>query len=147
MSVHLPRIIAPNRHVDGRGWFSVTYHEQRLREIGITCRFVQDNMSGSERAGPLRGLHFQLPPAAQAKLVSVVRGQILDVAVDIRHGSSTFGKHVLSGVAKLLGRHAGCRIQTQHHSTAAHTRLRPPCLKAIRIMVKSQVFLSNIEEF
>ena len=104
MSVHLPRIIAPNRHVDGRGWFSETYHGQRLREIGITCRFVQDNMSSSERAGTLRGLHFQLPPAAQAKLVSVVRGRILDVAVDIRRGSPTFGKHVSTELSGETGR-------------------------------------------
>ncbi len=90
----LPRIIAPERHVDDRGWFSETFHEQRLREIGITCRFVQDNQSSSKRAGTLRGLHFQVPPAAQAKLVSVVRGRILDVVVDVRRGSATFGKHV-----------------------------------------------------
>src|SRR5262245_5716339 len=103
MSVHLPRIFAPNRHVDGRGWFSETFHERRLREIGITCRFVQDNMSSSKRAGTLRGLHFQLPPAAQAKLVSVVRGRILDVAVDIRHGSPTFGKHVSTELSDETG--------------------------------------------
>ncbi len=90
----LPRIIVPRRHVDGRGWFSETFHERRLRDLGIGCRFVQDNQSGSKRAGTLRGLHFQVPPAAQAKLVSVVRGRILDVAVDVRRGSATFGKHV-----------------------------------------------------
>src|SRR5262245_15213509 len=94
MLVNLPRIIAPKRHVDARGWFSETYHEQRLREVSITCRFVQDNMSSSKRRGTLRGLHFQLPPAAQAKLVSVIQGRILDVAVDIRQGSPTFGRHV-----------------------------------------------------
>ena len=69
-------------------------NDKRLREIGISCRFVQDNQSSSKRAGTLRGLHFQRPPAAQAKLVSVLRGRILDVAVDIRRGSPTFGKHV-----------------------------------------------------
>jgi dTDP-4-dehydrorhamnose 3,5-epimerase len=94
LSSDLPRIILPRRHVDGRGWFSETYHEQRLRDLGITCRFVQDNQSGSKRAGTLRGLHFQVPPVAQAKLVSVARGRILDVAVDVRRGSATFGKHV-----------------------------------------------------
>jgi len=90
----LPRIIVPKRHIDDRGWFCETYHEKRWREAGITCRFVQDNQSSSKRAGTLRGLHFQVPPAAQAKLVSVVRGRILDVAVDVRRGSATFGKHV-----------------------------------------------------
>jgi dTDP-4-dehydrorhamnose 3,5-epimerase len=93
-SSDLPRIIVPPRHVDDRGWFSETFHEKRLRDIGITCRFVQDNQSSSKRAGTLRGLHFQIPPAAQAKLVSVVRGRILDVAVDVRRGSATFGKYV-----------------------------------------------------
>jgi dTDP-4-dehydrorhamnose 3,5-epimerase len=94
ISPYLPRIIVPRRHVDDRGWFSETYHEQRLRDLGITCRFVQDNQSSSKRAGTLRGLHFQLPPKAQAKLVTVLRGRILDVAVDIRRGSPTFGKYV-----------------------------------------------------
>jgi len=92
-SSDLPRIIVPKRHVDNRGWFSETFHEKRLHDIGITCRFVQDNQSSSKRTGTLRGLHFQVPPAAQAKLVSVVRGRILDVAVDVRRGSPTFGKH------------------------------------------------------
>src|SRR5215471_3816324 len=91
ISADLPRIIVPKRHVDDRGWFSETYHEQRLRALGITCRFVQDNQSSSKRAGTLRGLHFQRPPMAQAKLVSVLRGRILDVAVDIRRDSPTYG--------------------------------------------------------
>jgi len=90
----VPRSIVPKRHVDDRGWFSEIFHEKRLRDLGITCRFVQDNQAISRRAGTLRGLHFQLPPAAQAKLVSVLRGRILDVAVDIRSGSPTFGKYV-----------------------------------------------------
>jgi dTDP-4-dehydrorhamnose 3,5-epimerase len=94
ISMNLPRIIVPERHVDARGWFSETFHEKRLHDIGITCRFVQDNLSSSKRAGTLRGLHFQRPPAAQAKLVTVMQGRITDVAVDIRHGSPTFGRHV-----------------------------------------------------
>lgn len=94
ISAGLPRIIVPKRHADDRGWFSETFHEKRLHEIGITCRFVQDNQSSSKRAGTLRGLHFQVPPAPQAKLVGVLRGRVLDVAVDVRRGSPTFGKHV-----------------------------------------------------
>lgn len=90
----MPRVIVPKRHVDNRGWFSETFHENRLREIGISCHFVQENQSYSKRAGTLRGFHFQLPPAAQAKLVSVLRGRIFDVVVDIRKGSPTYGKHV-----------------------------------------------------
>jgi dTDP-4-dehydrorhamnose 3,5-epimerase len=71
-----------------------TYHEERLRKAGVACRFVQDNRSSSKHAGTLRGLHFQRPPMAQAKLVSVLRGRILDVAVDIRRGSPTYGAYV-----------------------------------------------------
>ena len=103
-SVNVPRIIVPKRHVDDRGWFSETFHEKRLYDAGITCRFVQDNQSSSKRAGTLRGLHFQLPPAAQAKLVTVVKGRILDVAVDIRRGSPTFGKHVSIELSAESGR-------------------------------------------
>jgi dTDP-4-dehydrorhamnose 3,5-epimerase len=90
----LPLVIAAKRHVDARGWFSETFHQARWREIGIGCAFVQDNQSQSWRKGTLRGFHFQEPPSAQAKLVSVPRGRILDVAVDIRRGSPTFGKYV-----------------------------------------------------
>jgi dTDP-4-dehydrorhamnose 3,5-epimerase len=93
-SLHLPLVIEPKRHVDDRGWFSEVFHERRLHELGITCRFVQDNQSSSRRAGTMRGFHFQRPPAAQAKLIGVLRGRILDVAVDIRRGSPTFGKYI-----------------------------------------------------
>ena len=89
-----PRIILSKPHVDHRGSFSEVFHARRLREIGIACTFVQDNLSTSTRAGTLRGLHFQLPPVAQAKLVTVLRGRILDVVVDVRRGSPTYGKHV-----------------------------------------------------
>src|SRR3954462_14395364 len=88
---NLPRLINPKRLIDGRGWFSETFSERTLRNLGITCQFVQDNQSNSRRAGTLRGLHFQRPPAARAKLVSVLRGRILDIAVDIRRSSPTFG--------------------------------------------------------
>ena len=79
----LPRLIAAKWHLDDRGWFSESFHRSRLHDIGITCDFVQDNLSSSKRKGTLRGLHCQLLPAAQAKLVTTVRGKILDVAVDI----------------------------------------------------------------
>jgi dTDP-4-dehydrorhamnose 3,5-epimerase len=101
--MNLPRIIVPKRHIDARGWFSEIFQDKRLHEYGITCRFRQDNLSSSNRAGTLRGLHFQLPPAAQAKLVTVVKGRILDVAVDIRRGSPTFGKHVSAELSSQSG--------------------------------------------
>jgi dTDP-4-dehydrorhamnose 3,5-epimerase len=71
-------------------------HGEHYRSLSqpASGRFVQDNRSSSKRAGTLRGLHFQLPPAAQAKLVSILRGRILDVVVDVRRGSPTYGKHI-----------------------------------------------------
>lgn len=88
-------VITPVRHGDDRGFLSETFHAGRLKEAaGIDETFVQDNHSLSVGRGIVRGLHFQTPPAAQGKLVRVVRGAILDVAVDLRHGSPTFGQHV-----------------------------------------------------
>jgi dTDP-4-dehydrorhamnose 3,5-epimerase len=83
--------ITPDRFADHRGFFSETYNAARLAESGIDLVFVQDNHSLSRATGVLRGLHYQLPPFAQDKLVRVVRGAILDVAVDIRKASPTFG--------------------------------------------------------
>jgi len=103
MSRQVPLLIGPKRHKDARGWFGETFHEQRLRNIGITSRFVQDNQSSSKRAGTLRGLHFQLSPAAQAKLVSVLQGRVLDVAVDVRRGSPTYGKHIATELSAESG--------------------------------------------
>ena len=88
------RVVATRWFEDGRGCFSETYNRARWREAGIDADFVQDNQVLSQRAGILRGLHFQRPPAAQSKLVRVTRGAILDVAVDIRVGSPWFGRWV-----------------------------------------------------
>lgn len=89
-----PRLIRPRRFADSRGWFSETYNSDTLAELGIDDRFVQDNHSHSARKGTLRGIHCQLLPRAQAKLVRCVRGSIFDVAVDLRNGSPTFGQWV-----------------------------------------------------
>lgn len=89
--VHL---LHPKRYGDSRGWFTEVYSEKRFAELGITYRFVQDNHSLSVPVGTLRGLHFQTPPFAQAKLVRCVRGSIYDVAVDLRKGSPTYGSWV-----------------------------------------------------
>jgi dTDP-4-dehydrorhamnose 3,5-epimerase len=99
----IPVVFTPKRFADRRGWFSETFHQQRLDDIGITCRFVQDNQSNSKKAGTLRGFHFQRPPAAQAKLVSVINGRILDVAVDIRRGSPTYGRYVSTELSSTTG--------------------------------------------
>ena len=84
-------IFEPNVFEDSRGYFCETYNENIFREQGIDIRWVQDNQSSSAY-GVIRGLHYQLPPFAQAKLIRVIRGKILDVVVDIRKGSSTYGQ-------------------------------------------------------
>lgn len=86
-------ILEPCVFGDNRGWFSESWNEKTLHELGINVHFVQDNESFSRR-GVLRGLHFQKDHATQAKLVRVLTGEVLDVAVDIRVGSPTFGRHV-----------------------------------------------------
>lgn len=88
------KVITPKRFGDRRGFFSETYSRAALMEAGIDLVFVQDNHSLSEKRGVLRGLHYQLPPLAQDKLVRVSRGAILDVAVDLRRDSPTYCRHV-----------------------------------------------------
>jgi dTDP-4-dehydrorhamnose 3,5-epimerase len=89
------KLITPVRHSDHRGFFSEVYNRRTLAEAGIDIDFVQDNHTYSAQAGTLRGLHFQSPPHAQTKLVRVLHGAVVDVAVDLRHGSITFGRHVM----------------------------------------------------
>ncbi len=83
-------VVLPKFFGDSRGFFLETYHQQRYSNFGVDANFIQDNLSFSAQ-GVLRGLHFQ-NPGAQAKLVSVVAGEVFDVAVDVRHGSPTFGR-------------------------------------------------------
>jgi dTDP-4-dehydrorhamnose 3,5-epimerase len=88
------KLVTPRRFADPRGFFAETFSRRRFAEAGLIADFVQDNHSLSRPAGTVRGLHFQRPPFAQAKLVRVLRGAILDVAVDIRPGSPSYGRHV-----------------------------------------------------
>ena len=88
------KLITPRRFSDPRGFFAETFSRRRFAEAGLTADFVQDNQSLSRPAGTVRGLHFQRPPFAQAKLVRVLRGAVFDVAVDLRPGSPSYGRHV-----------------------------------------------------
>jgi len=97
-------IIKPDIYIDKRGYFFESYNKQKFIENGIEVNYVQDNESRSQK-GVLRGLHFQNPPYSQGKLVRVIKGSVLDVAVDIRKGSPTFGQWdsvILSEENKLM---------------------------------------------
>ena len=88
------QLITLRRHGDARGWFSETYNVRTFAALGIDCAFVQDNHSLSVPVFTLRGLHFQVPPHGQDKLVRCIRGRVFDVAVDVRAGSPTYGRWV-----------------------------------------------------
>ena len=96
-------LLTPARHGDARGWLSETFSAARLAAIGLTGPWVQDNHSFSAKRGTIRGLHCQIAPSEQGKLVRVVRGAIWDVAVDIRHGSATFGHHAAATLSASNG--------------------------------------------
>lgn len=87
-------------HGDPRGYLSEIYNSKQASRAGLSARFVQDNLTCSEAAGTVRGLHFQTPPFAQQKLVIVLSGAVFDVAVDVRAGSPTFGRHVAVTLAE-----------------------------------------------
>ncbi len=99
-----PLLVTVRRFADARGAFIETYSRRDFAAIGIPDEFVQDNQSLSVHVGTVRGLHFQTPPHAQGKLVRVLRGRILDVAVDLRRSSPTFGQHVLAELSAQDGR-------------------------------------------
>lgn len=93
-----PMLIMARSFRDARGVFSETYSERDFWALGIADRFVQDNQSRSAMAGTVRGMHFQIPPRAQAKLVRVLSGSILDIVVDLRRSSGSYGQHVAVGL-------------------------------------------------
>jgi dTDP-4-dehydrorhamnose 3,5-epimerase len=97
------KLIKPRRIADSRGYFAETWNRRVFGEAGIDVDFTQDNASFSAKRSTVRGLHFQRPPKAQAKLVRVLRGSIFDVAVDIRRGSPTFGRHVAATLTASAG--------------------------------------------
>jgi dTDP-4-dehydrorhamnose 3,5-epimerase len=96
-------LVKPRRFGDDRGWFEETWQVRRYADAGIDATFVQDNQSMSVMPGTVRGLHFQAPPHAQAKLVRVARGAVVDVAVDIRKGSPTYGQWVAAELSEENG--------------------------------------------
>ena len=96
-------VLKPRRFADVRGYFVETYNAQLFRQSGILVHFVQDNESFSLRKGTIRGLHFQLPPAVQVKLIRVLRGSIFDVAVDLRLESPTYGQWVTEQISAESG--------------------------------------------
>ncbi len=102
------KVISTTWHGDERGSFSETYQRDRFVQAGIDVSFTQDNQAGSRRAGTLRGLHFQVPPAAKSKLIRIVRGAIFDVAVDIRPNSASYGQWV--GITLSAQNHLQCFI-------------------------------------
>lgn len=87
-------LITPRKLGDNRGYFMETFRDDRFRAVAGEYAFAQDNQSLSAQGGTIRGLHFQLEPRAQGKLVRCIRGALFDVAVDIRKGSPTYGRHV-----------------------------------------------------
>src|SRR5262245_27737654 len=92
--MNLPQLIKPKRYGDGRGWFSETFRETWLGGTELAPCLDQENPSRTKKAGTLRAMHLQIPPAPQAKLITVLQGRILDVAVDLRRNSPTYAKFV-----------------------------------------------------
>ena len=88
-------VLKPRRHADDRGYFMESYSQIAMATLGLEPVFVQDNLSLSRQVGTLRGLHYQRPPKAQAKLIQVLQGRILDVVVDVRRGSPTYGRNAV----------------------------------------------------
>ena len=121
--------VIPKRFGDARGWFSETYRTDALERAGIAVSFVQDNQSFSAPKGTVRGLHFQVAPRAQAKLVRVLSGSILDVAVDLRSGSPTYGQHV----AVTLDAEDGEQLYIPHGFAHGFCTLTPDVMVAYKV--------------
>lgn len=121
--------VVPKRFGDARGWFSETFRTDALERAGITAVFVQDNQSFSAPKGTVRGLHFQVAPCPQAKLIRVIQGAILDVAVDLRGGSPTYGRHV----AVTLDADGGEQIYIPHGFAHGFCTLTPDVMVAYKV--------------
>jgi dTDP-4-dehydrorhamnose 3,5-epimerase len=135
-------MLTPERFPDSRGFFSETYNAERFRAFGVRAEFIQDNHSYSAQIGTVRGLHFQSPPFAQSKLVRVLRGAIVDVVVDARKGSRTFGRWVKAELSADNGRqlyvpcgflHGFVTLQTD---TEVHYKVDAPYSKEHDVVVR-----------
>ena len=122
-------LVQPRRFGDARGYFTETYNERTFGTAGIKAQFVQDNESFSAKRGTIRGLHFQLPPAAQAKLVRVLQGSVYDVAVDLRVGSPSYGRWI----GKTLTAEAGEQLFVPHGFAHAFCTLEPGTIVAYKV--------------
>lgn len=116
-------LVTPKRHGDARGYFAETFSAATYAEAGIPGPFVQDNHAYSQQAGVLRGLHFQTPPNAQAKLLRCTHGAIYDVAVDIRQGSPTYGQYV----GEELSADNGAQLYVPEGFAHGYLTLTPDC--------------------
>ena len=123
------KLITPKRFADARGWFSETYNVRAFAAAGILSAFIQDNQSLSVRKGTVRGLHYQAPPFAQTKLVRVLKGAILDVAVDARKGSPSYGAHV----AVRLDAESGAQLLAPAGFLHGFVTLEPDTLVAYKV--------------
>lgn len=128
-AIEAVKIITPKSFSDARGVFSETYNQNRFFENGITLNFVQDNQVASKEAGTIRGLHFQIPPTAQGKLLRVLSGSVLDVAVDLRRSSPTFGKWV----AETLSAENGKQILVPAGFAHGYCTLEPDTLVLYKV--------------
>ena len=121
--------IVPKRFGDARGWFSETFRVDAMERAGIGATFIQDNQSFSAPQGTVRGLHFQVAPRAQAKLIRVLQGAILDVAVDIRSGSPTYGRYVTA----TLDAETGEQLYIPHGFAHGFCTLTPDVMVAYKV--------------
>lgn len=123
------KVLTPRRFGDARGYFSETWNAGRMAAAGLSTQFVQDNESVSARPGTLRGLHYQSPPFAQAKLVRVARGAVRDVAVDVRRGSPTYGRWI----AEVLSAENGAQILVPRGFLHGFVTLEPDTLVIYKV--------------
>ena len=122
-------LITPKRHGDARGWFTETWSKKAMEAAGLDLDFVQDNQAFNAKAGTIRGLHFQQAPHPQAKLIRSIQGTILDVAVDVREGSATYGQWV---AAELTGE-GGEQLLVPRGFAHGYCTLTDDCMIAYKV--------------